>query len=99
MEGSELTSKFEGRTPMANIEYFDNKMKTERVAVQVRAATGAEIQPSRFLVRDRLRRRRGSRKWPSAHQSTDISSWSEPFDRNLGVLRSLYRNRPAGGQN
>jgi hypothetical protein len=30
MEGSELTSKFEGRTPMANIEYFDNKMKTER---------------------------------------------------------------------
>jgi hypothetical protein len=37
MEGSELTSKFEGRTPMANIEYFDNKMKTERVAVQERA--------------------------------------------------------------
>ena len=30
---------------MANIEYFDNKMKTERVAVQARAATGAEIQP------------------------------------------------------
>ena len=43
MEGSELTSKFEGRTPMANIEYFDNKMKTERVAVQVWAATGAEV--------------------------------------------------------
>jgi hypothetical protein len=46
MEGSELTSKSEGRTPMANIEYFDNKMKTERVAVQARAATGAEIQPA-----------------------------------------------------
>ena len=84
---------------MANIEYFDNKMKTERVAVQARAATGAEIQRSRFLFRDRLRRRRGSRKWSSAHQSTDISSWSEPFDRNVGVLRSLYRNRPAGRQN
>ena len=55
---------------MANIEHFDNKMKTERVAVQARAATGAEIQPSRFLFRDRLRRRRGSRKWSSAHQST-----------------------------
>jgi hypothetical protein len=27
---------------MANIEYFDNKMKSERVAVQARAATGAE---------------------------------------------------------
>jgi hypothetical protein len=24
--GSEPTSKFEGRTPMANIEYFENKM-------------------------------------------------------------------------
>jgi hypothetical protein len=49
MEGSELTSKFEGRTPMANIEYFDNKMKTERVAVQARAATGAEIQPASLI--------------------------------------------------
>jgi zeaxanthin glucosyltransferase len=37
MEGSELTSKFEGRTPMANIEYFDNKMKTERVPSRRRA--------------------------------------------------------------
>src|ERR1700719_1640094 len=70
MEGSELTNKFEGRTPMTNIEYFDNKMKTERVAIQARAATGAEIKPSRFLFRDRLRRRRGSWKWSSAHQST-----------------------------
>jgi zeaxanthin glucosyltransferase len=33
MEGSELTNKFEGRTPMTNIEY-DNTMKTERVAIQ-----------------------------------------------------------------
>src|SRR5258708_27670800 len=49
MEGSELTSKFEGRTPVANIEYFDNKMKTERVAVQARAATGAEIQPASLI--------------------------------------------------
>jgi hypothetical protein len=49
MEGSELTSKFEGRTPMANIEYFDNKMKTERVAVQARAATGAEVQPASLI--------------------------------------------------
>ena len=49
MEGSELTSKFEGRTPMANIEYFDNKMKTERVAVQARASSGAEIQPASLI--------------------------------------------------
>jgi hypothetical protein len=55
---------------MANIEYFDGKMKTERVAVPARAATGAAIQSSRFLFRDRLRRRRASRKWSSAHQST-----------------------------
>jgi len=34
---------------MANIEYFDNKMKTERVAVQGRAATGAEIQPASLI--------------------------------------------------
>jgi len=34
---------------MANIEYFDNKMKTERVAVQARAATGAEIQPASLI--------------------------------------------------
>ena len=34
---------------MANIEYFDNKMKTKRVAVQARAATGAEIQPASLI--------------------------------------------------
>jgi hypothetical protein len=39
----------EATTPMANIEYFDNKMKTERVAVQARAATGAEIQPASLI--------------------------------------------------
>jgi hypothetical protein len=98
MEGSELTSKFEGRTPLANIEYFDNKMKTERVAVQARAATGAEIQPSRFLFRDRLQRRRGSRKWSSAHQSTDISSWSKPFDRNVGALNRFTETVPLAGK-
>jgi hypothetical protein len=40
MEGPELTSKFEGRTPMVNIEYFDNKMKTEPVQFEGDAATG-----------------------------------------------------------
>jgi hypothetical protein len=105
MEGSELTSKFEGRTPMANIEYFDNTMKTERVAVQARAATGAEIQPSRFLFRDRLRRRSGSRKWSSAHQSTtyrrgvsrsiEMSMFSDRFTETVplaGKTRS-YREQ------
>src|SRR5580700_306789 len=40
MEGSELTSKFEGRMPMANIEYFKNKMKTERVQFKADPPTG-----------------------------------------------------------
>ena len=34
---------------MANIEYFDSKMKTERVAVQARAASGAKIQPASLI--------------------------------------------------
>jgi hypothetical protein len=45
MEGSELTSKFERRTPMENIEYYADKVKAERDAVEDRAATGTEIQP------------------------------------------------------
>ena len=38
---------------MANIEYFDDKMKTGRVAVQAWAATGAEIQPARLAGKTR----------------------------------------------
>jgi len=34
---------------MANIEHFDNKMKTERAALQARAATSAEIQPASLI--------------------------------------------------
>jgi hypothetical protein len=49
MEGSELTSEFEGRTPMTNVEYFDRNMKTARVAVQARGATGAETQPASLI--------------------------------------------------
>ena len=101
MEGSELTSK----SDMANIEYFDNKMKTERVAIQARAATGAEIQPSRFLVRDRLRCRRGSRKWSAlinlrtyrrgVSRSIEMSAFSERFTETVqlaGKTRS-YREQ------
>src|SRR6202051_3240143 len=40
MAGSEQTSKLEGRTPMANTEYFDNTMKAERVQFKADAPPG-----------------------------------------------------------
>jgi uncharacterized protein YraI len=40
-----------GERQWQNIEYFDNKMKTERVAVQARAATGNGLAISDFAAR------------------------------------------------
>jgi hypothetical protein len=45
MEGSELTSKFERRTPMENIEYCADKAKAERDAVEDQAATARKSSP------------------------------------------------------